>query len=148
MVLGRPKSRAGVRTVDIPRSLIPDLQSHLDRYTENRPDALVFTGIKGGPLRRSGWSKLTRWPHVVAVLGVPGLHFHDLRHTGNMLAAATGATARDLMRRMGHDNERAALIYQHATNRADQAIAQGLDALLKAQRESDDEGTKGLTETT
>ena len=147
MVLGRPKSRAGVRTVNIPRSLVPDLQFHLDKYAENRPDALVFTGIKGGPLRRSGWSKLTRWTHVVAVLGVPGLHFHDLRHTGNMLAAATGATTRDLMRRMGHDNERAALIYQHATNRADQAIAQGLDALLKAQREAADDGA-GLTATT
>lgn len=39
-------------------------------------------------------------------------------------------------RRQGHDNERAALVYQHATNKADQAIAQGLDALLKAQRDS------------
>lgn len=144
MVLGRPKSRAGVRTVNIPRSFIPDLRAHLSKYTENKPNALVFTGIKGGPLRRSGFNKVTRWTHAVAVLGVPGLHFHDLRHTGNMLAAETGATTKDLMRRMGHDNERAALIYQHATNRADQAIAEGLDALLKAQRNStDDDGATG-----
>jgi hypothetical protein len=61
-----------------------------------------------------------------------------------MLAAATGATTKDLMRRMGHDNERAALIYQHATNKADQAIAQGLDALLKAQRDNrEDDGDDG-----
>jgi integrase len=144
MILGRPKSRAGVRTVNIPRSLIPDLQVHLDKYTEDSPNALVFTGIKGGPLRRSGFNKITRWTHAVAVLGIPGLHFHDLRHTGNMLAAATGATTKDLMRRMGHDNERAALIYQHATNKADQAIAQGLDDLLKAQRgDPEDDGPVG-----
>ncbi|MCW2860576.1 MAG: integrase family protein [Actinoallomurus sp.] len=147
MVLGRPKSRAGVRTVNIPRSLIPDLRAHLDKYTENKPNALVFAGIKGGPLRRSNFNKVTRWTHAVAVLGMPGLHFHDLRHTGNMLAAATGATTKDLMRRMGHDNERAALIYQHATNKADQVIARGLDALLKAQRdrleEEGDDGTGG-----
>lgn len=139
MVLGRPKSRAGVRTVNIPRSLVPHLQVHLDRFTEDKPNALVFTGIMGGPLRRSGFNKITRWTHAVAVLGMPGLHFHDLRHTGNMLAASTGATTRDLMRRMGHDNERAALIYQHATNKADQAIARGLDELLAAHRDDPDD---------
>lgn len=142
MVLGAPKSRAGVRTVNVPRSLVPDLQAHLDKYTESKPNALVFTGIKGGPLRRSNFNKVTRWVHVVALLGVLGLHFHDLRHTGNMLAAATGATTKDLMRRMGQDSERAALIYQHATNKADQGIARGLDAMLKAQREKpEDDGT-------
>ena len=140
MVLGPPKSRAGVRTVNIPRSLIPDLQAHLDKYTENKPGTLVFNGIKGNPLRRSNFNKITRWVHLVAVQGVPGLHFHDLRHTGNMLAAATGATTKDLMRRMGQDSERAALIYQHATNKADQVIAQGLDVLLKAERDVPSDG--------
>jgi hypothetical protein len=42
-----------------------------------------------------------------------GLHFHDLRHTGNQFAAQSGAALRDLMARMGHDSERAAMIYQH-----------------------------------
>ncbi len=55
-----------------------------------------------------------------------------------MLVASPGATTKDLMQRMGRDNERAALIYQHATNKADQAIAHGLDELLKAQRDADD----------
>ena len=31
-----------------------------------------------------------------------GFRFHDLRHTGQTLAAATGATVKDLMRRLGH----------------------------------------------
>src|SRR5262245_16645602 len=34
------------------RSLVPDLRAHLDKYTEDKPNALVFSGIKGGPLRR------------------------------------------------------------------------------------------------
>jgi integrase len=43
-------------------------------------------------------------------VGAPGLHFHDLRHTGNALAAKVpGTTIRDLMGRMGHDSARAAL---------------------------------------
>ncbi|GLY78635.1 hypothetical protein Airi01_069020 [Actinoallomurus iriomotensis] len=58
-------------------------------------------------------------------MGVPGLHFHDLRHAGNTLAADMGVSLRTLMARMGHDNERAALIYQHASNQADRKIAEG-----------------------
>jgi integrase len=90
----------------------------------------VFTGIKGGPLRRSGFNKLSGWPHVVTGMGLPGLHVHDLRHTGNTLAADMGVSLRNLMARMGHDNERAALIYQHKSSPADRQIADGLDALL------------------
>jgi hypothetical protein len=62
------------------------------------------------------------------------LHFHDLRHTGNTLAAATGSSLRDLMTRMGHDSPRAAMIYQHATNTADQLIADGLSLLIERHR--------------
>jgi integrase len=61
------------------------------------------------------------WPHVVEALGIPGLHFHDLRHSGDQFAASSGAGLRCL--RMGHDSERAAMmIYQHEARGADQAI--------------------------
>jgi len=66
--------------------------------------------------------------------GVPGLHFHDLRHTGNTFAAATKTSLRDLMARMGHDNPRAALIYQHATSEADHAIAKAVNAAVEQER--------------
>ena len=52
-------------------------------------------------------------------VGVPDLHLHDLRHTGNILAAETGATLRDLMNRMGHRSTRAALIYLNARDHRD-----------------------------
>lgn len=144
MTLGPPKSRAGERTVNIPASIVADIRAHLAKYTKPENDALVFTGPKGGPLRRSGFNKLTRWTDVVRVMGVPGLHFHDLRHTGNTLAADQGVSLRNLMARMGHDNERAALIYQHSSNRADRLVAEGLDALLRMTRETaDDDGDSG-----
>ena len=56
---------------------------------------------------------------------------HDLRHVGNTLAA-TGASTRELMARMGHSSPRAALIYQHATLERDRAIAAALGDLLTA----------------
>ena len=76
-------------------------------------------------------------------MGLPSLHVHDLRHTGNTLAADMGVSLRNLMARMGHDNERAALIYQHKSATADRQIADGLDALLRASRaqHSDDDAT-------
>jgi hypothetical protein len=43
------------------------------------------------------------------------------------------------MARMGHDNERTALIYQHESSAADRQIAKGLDALLRASRTDTDD---------
>ena len=146
MILGPPKSRAGLRTVRIPSAILPDLAAHLADHTGTHPDALVFTGIQGGPLRRSGFNKLSGWPRVVTGMGLPGLHFHDLRHTGNTLAADMGVSLRTLMARMGHDTERAALIYQHKSATADRQIAVGLDVLLRVSRPqlaSDEDGTTG-----
>jgi integrase len=48
---------------------------------------------------------------------------HDLRHTGNVLAANAGANPRELMERMGHDSARAALIYLHSSAERQRALA-------------------------
>ena len=59
------------------------------------------------------------------------MHLHDLRHTGNTLAAETGATLRELMDRMGHASTRAALIYLHAREQRGKTIASGIDSMVK-----------------
>ncbi|MFF4197621.1 tyrosine-type recombinase/integrase [Nonomuraea sp. NPDC001831] len=138
LVLGPPKSKAGRATVGIPQSIIPILREHMDTYVKDEPGSLMFPGAKGGPIRRSGFNSRTRWVDVVSDMCLPGLHFHDLRHTGNMLAAESGAGLKDLMARMGHDNVRAAMIYQHAVRGADEAIANAIDRQLAAR--DDDEG--------
>nr|WP_211290840.1 site-specific integrase [Kineococcus xinjiangensis] len=130
MVLGPPKSRAGVRTVALPAAVLPRLRHHLDTYVGAELEAFVFTTQSGSTIRRGGFNKLTRWQPTVAAIGAPGLHFHDLRHTGNTFAARAGTSLRDLMARMGHDNPRAALIYQHASTEADQAIAAAVNVLV------------------
>ena len=92
------------------------------------------------PLRRSNFGKLSGWPHAVRSIGAEGLHFHDLRHTGNTFAAAGGASIKDLMARMGHDSERAALIYQHQARGADKLITDSIDVHVEAQRRQRDDG--------
>jgi integrase len=77
---------------------------------------------------------MSAWPHAVRTVGAQGLHFHDLRHTRNHLAAVSGAGLRDLMARMGHDSERAAIIYQHRARGADELITTAIDAHIQAEQ--------------
>jgi hypothetical protein len=138
LVLGPPKSKASRRIVGIPRVIVPDLRHHLAVYVRADPGALAFPGTKGGPLRRGNFNRSVAWPQAVAAIGAPDLHFHDLRHTGNTFAAASGAGLRDLMARMGHDSERAAIIYQHQARGADTAITHAIDAHVYAHRARND----------
>ncbi len=134
IILGLPKSKASRRVVGIPRVIVPDIQRHLAIYANPEPGALAFPGAKGGPLRRGNFNRSAAWPHAVAAIGAPGLHFHDLRHTGNTFAAASGAGIKDLMARMGHDSERAALTYQDQARGADKAITSAIDEHVDAER--------------
>ncbi|MEU6411013.1 site-specific integrase [Microbispora sp. NPDC046933] len=145
LVLGAPKSKAGRRVVGIPQGIVPALREHLATYVQDDPGALLFPGAKGGPLRRSGFNTRTRWVDVVKEMGLPGLHFHDLRHTGNMLAARSGAGLKDLMARMGHDNVRAAMIYQHAVRGADKTITDAIDRQIVGRDDDDEEGGTATT---
>jgi integrase len=140
LVLGPPKSRAGRRTVAIPAAILPAIRNHLQTYVKDDPGALVFTTQTGRPIWRGNFNKIVDWRKAVAGVGAPGLHFHDLRHTGNTFAARSGSSLRDLMTRMGHDSPRAALIYQHASSDADRAIAAAVNVLLEEHMGSRQDG--------
>ncbi|WP_049887593.1 tyrosine-type recombinase/integrase [Saccharopolyspora spinosa] len=104
----------------------------LAKFAEDGSECLVFVGERGGPLRRGTFHRSTACTATVVKPGLPsGFHFHDLRHTGNHLPAAAGASTRELMHRMGHGSIRAALIYQHATSERDRVLADRLDALVQ-----------------
>jgi hypothetical protein len=64
-----------------------------------------------------------------ALAGMPGFRFHDLRHTGQTMAAATRATIKDLMRRLGHASPAASNRYLHAVDGRDAEIASALSEL-------------------
>jgi integrase len=127
-IIGPPKTKAGVRTVAVPPHVIPLLEEHLRLYAEPGRDGLVFVGKKGGPLRRVSF--YAAWLRATKATGMDDLRFHDLRHTGATLAAATGASTKELMTRLGHASAAAALRYQHATVDRDQAIARALSGLV------------------
>jgi integrase len=128
--------------------VVSALRDHLAAHVDDSAEALVFAAPSGRPIWRSNLNKLLNWKAAVEKLGKAGLHFHDLRHTGNTLAAQTGASTRDLMARMGHDSSQAALIYQHATTEADRAIAKALDAAVQADRKRTKKAAKEATRRT
>ena len=109
-----------------PEQIVAELERHRDVYGDR---GLVFAGLKGAPLRRSNFAKV--WKEALDKTGGTRFHFHDLRHTGNTLAAATGASTKELMARMGHASQRAALIYQHANPERDRVIADALGVVIQ-----------------
>ncbi|SCL67507.1 Site-specific recombinase XerD [Micromonospora citrea] len=134
MEFGPPKSEAGNRTVTLPAAARTALADHLTEYVGEGSEALVFTGDKGAVLRSGNFRRAVGWAAALRAAGMPeGFHFHDLRHTGNNLAAATGASTRDLMHRMGHASMRAALVYQHANSERDREIADAMDRRIVKQ---------------
>jgi integrase len=151
VLIGPPKSRAGVRTLAIPTAVRADILRHLDEYTEGAQDALVFTGEQGRAIRRPNFNQRVKWTATVAAMRLKGVHFHDLRHAGNTWAAQAGTSTKDLIVRMGHDDMRAAIIYQHASSEADEAIASRLSARIDQHRggrqstsDGDDDGAAGV----
>jgi integrase len=122
-----PKSEAGKRAVNIPPHLMPAVRDHLRGHVGASRDALVFPGAQGGHMAPSSLYRVY-YPAREAA-GREDLRFHDLRHTGAVLAAATGATLAELMGRLGHSTAGAALRYQHVAEDRDKAIAEALSEL-------------------
>ena len=129
-IAGTPKSEAGVRDVTVPPDLMPLVHDHLTGHTGRGRDALLFTAASGGYLTPGGLYDFYYPARRSA--GRPDLRFHDLRHTGATLAAATGATIAELMARLGHSTPGAAMRYQHATADRDRAIAEALSEFRQA----------------
>lgn len=120
-----------MRDVAIPPHLIAPLTEHLRQQVTVGGDALLFTSRSGGHLRSSSVMH-EAFHDARKAAGRPDLRFHDLRHTGATLAAATGATLAELMRRLGHFTPVAAMRYQHATDDRDKAIAEALSGFHAA----------------
>ena len=127
VTFGPPKTEAGRRVVNLPRTVVQILADHMDRHTESGPDALVFTHIDGTPVTRARRNRA--FSRARRVVGRTDLRFHDLRHTGATLAAREGATLSELKHRIGHTTVQAAMRYQHASPARDRALADRLDVL-------------------
>ena len=66
----------------------------------DNPEGLVFTNELGGHLCH--FTVLKHFKKIVTDMGLPGLRFHDLRHTYAALSLETGADMKSVSKMMGH----------------------------------------------
>ncbi|UHJ55720.1 tyrosine-type recombinase/integrase [Mycolicibacterium fortuitum] len=125
-----PKSDAGIRDVAIPPHLIPAIEAHLAEHVGPKQDALLFPAVGGGHLAPA--TLYRRFYTAREKAKRKDLRWHDLRHSGAVLAAATGATLAELMARLGHSTPAAAMRYQHAAQGRDKQIAALLSKLVES----------------
>lgn len=145
-IVDTPKSDAGIRDVAIPPHLLPIVKDHIKTHAQPGPNGLLFPAASGGHLSQSTLNgKEARKRRIKGRMvnesasgfcaareaaGRPDLRLHDLRHTGAVLAAQTGATLAELMARLGHSTPAAAMRYQHAARDRDKAIAAALSKMV------------------
>jgi len=138
--LGKPKSEAGERTVPLSKLALDVLRGHRTALRAlPHPDALIFTEVQGGPLRRSNFNR-TVWAPLIAdaglttveVRGQPRkLHFHDLRHSFVSTLIACGIDVATISEVVGHaDVEVTHRIYAHALKQQVTATADRIDELF------------------
>jgi integrase len=127
-----PKSDAGIRDVAIPPHIVPQIEDHMARFVASKRDSLLFPSTTGAHIQPSTVGR--HWYKARTAAGREDLRWHDLRHSGAVLAAATGASLAELMARLGHSTPQAAMRYQHAAQGRDREIAALLSKLAVGQR--------------
>jgi len=129
-VVGPPKTDAGIRDVAIPPHLTPLVKAHLEKFTGTGKDALLFPAAADSNSHMAPSTLYKAFYPARKAAGRDDMRWHDLRHTGAVLAAQTGATLAELMGRLGHTTPGAAMRYQHAAADRDAEIARRLSALV------------------
>ncbi len=121
--LGPPKTSASRRSVALPAGLAEALGEHIAGRT-----GFVFTGPEGGPIRRSNFRRRV-WLPATSEAGLPGVRFHDLRHTHVAMLIAEGEHPKLIQTRLGHASIRTTLdLHGHPLEGLDESAAAALDA--------------------
>lgn len=120
-----PKTPAGKREISVPPHVLTFLVQHAERWAGSE---WFFVGRDGKQMR--GNAVYQAFVRARTKVGVD-IAFHDLRHTGQSLAAAAGATLADLKKRLGHSSTAAANRYLHALDGRDAEVAKALSELAR-----------------
>lgn len=125
--VGPLKTKAARRSVVMPAFVMDALAAHLNAYVDAHDESFLFPSPAGEDRPITYVSFRNHFISACEAAERPGLHFHDLRHSGALMAAHSGATVKELMHRLGHTSARMAMHYQAATQDRDRAIADALD---------------------
>lgn len=102
ITFGQPKTKAGRRTVPLPREVAEEVSTHISQYCRD-PNDLVLQSLNGGPLRKSPFRSRV-WLPAIESAGVEPLRVHDLRHTAVALWIVAGANPKQIAAWAGHSS--------------------------------------------
>jgi integrase len=110
VVVGPPKTHAGIRTIAISEDLARLLRDHKRRGGAERLHAgpgwtdsgLVFTRPDGTALPPAYVSR--HFQRLAAAQGLPAIRLHDLRHLSATLGLASGESIKEVSARLGHSS--------------------------------------------
>ncbi len=134
---GEPKTERSRRTVTMPDVVAAALRRHRTRQLEQRLAAgaqwresgLVFTTSIGTPMDRSALHKAFK--ALLHTAGLPGIRYHDLRHTAATLLLTQGVDPRTIMETLGHSQISLTLnTYAHVMPALRRDAAAKMDAIL------------------
>jgi integrase len=115
--------------VAIPPHLLDRFRDHLTNHTAAGVDALLFPSAADPARWLQAKALYIDYRKARAAAGRDDLRWHDLRHSGAVLAASAGATLAELMARLGHSTPQAAMRYQHAADGSGAAVAANMSKL-------------------
>ncbi len=137
--LKKPKTKAGVRTISLPSTVVSALKAHRAQQLEQRlalglgkpgKEALVFSRHDGEPIAPSRVSGA--WRDFVAAKKLPKVRFHDLRHTHASALISSGLDVVKISRRLGHASPVVTLaVYAHLFKQSDDGAADVIEAAMR-----------------
>ena len=137
LVIVQPKSRAGRRTLALPRVLRTALLEHRAQQDAERAAAeeawqehgLVFTQPDGRPIDNGADWKA--WKQLLRQAGVRDARLHDARHTAATLMLLQGVPARVAMQVLGHSQIGLTLgTYSHVAPELSEEAAERVASVL------------------
>jgi integrase len=121
--IGLPKTKRSVRTINLPPSVLDELD-----YSNE----WLFVGRSGNPVRSSGFNPRVWKPAIIKAKLDPPPRVHDLRHTAASWLIADGLPLPVIQRRLGHESITTTVdLYGHLDRRSDAAAAEAIAARVE-----------------
>jgi integrase len=122
LVFSRPKTKSGLRSIEITATTVAILAEHCERHRAYRlmlgadftPDDLAFCQPDGQPTLPGSVSHA--WTKMVKLSGLPRIRLHDARHTHASLLLEQNVHPKIVQERLGHASIQTTLdTYSHVT---------------------------------
>jgi integrase len=134
-ILGPPKTRASIRTIPLPTSVVAAMAEHLAQFPPGA-DGLVFT-LDDEPITRQAFGRV--WRPAAVAAGLPtGTGMHALRHYYASLLIRYGESVKTVQARLGHASAAETLdTYSHLWPDSDDRTREAIDSVAAESAESD-----------